>query len=63
MLMSHLFDSHGVAALELNPANPINVRAGQDNFGKIDEPEGAGQRQNSSMESLWQQQLERIFPK
>ena len=28
LLMSHLFDSSGNSNIEVNPANPINVRAG-----------------------------------
>jgi len=41
----------------------LNIRAGQDSLGRIDEPEGAGQRRGSSMESLWQEVIERAFPK
>ena len=54
MLLGQLFDGSGASAMDINPVNPVSVRAGQDTIGKIDEPEGAGQRQSLSMESLWQ---------
>lgn len=61
--MSHLFETPASSAAELNPANALNVRAGQDTLGRIDEPEGAGQRRGTSMESLWQESIERVFPR
>ena len=47
--------------MELNPANALNVRAGMDQLSRIDEPEGAMQRRGVSVESLWQEIVERVF--
>jgi len=60
--MAHLFEMPAQVNIEVNPANAIHARAGQDSLSRIDEPEGAGQRQ-ASMDHLWQEMIERIFPR
>lgn len=62
LLMAHLFDLPSKGQIDVNPANALNVRAGQDSLSRIDEPEGAGQRQ-ASMDRLWQEVIERLFPR
>ena len=44
VLMAHLFEMPAQVNIEVNPANALHVRAGQDSLSRIDEPEGAGQR-------------------
>lgn len=63
MLSSQLSPGAGAAQVpfEVNPANAISVRAGADNLSRIDEPEGAGQRRGASIESMWQEIVERVF--
>ena len=67
--MAHLFDIPVPTDAEgkpmkgqVEPVNALSVRAGQDKFKNIEEPEGAGQRQ-ASMEHLWQEVIERTFPR
>ena len=61
LLNSHVFEGTTPTNVEVNPANPLNVRAAQDSLARIDEPDGAMQRRGSSMESLWQDAVERVF--
>jgi len=60
--MAHLFEMPAQTNSEVNPANAIHVRATQDSHSRIDEPEGAGQRQ-ASVDRLWLEVIERLFPR
>lgn len=60
MLMSHIFESELHGSMDVNHNNALNVRAASDQLSKIEEPEGAMQRRGS-VESLWQEQIERVF--
>ncbi len=46
----------------MNHNNPINCPSGKDALNKIDEPEGA-QRSRASLDSIWQEVIERSFEK
>ena len=63
LLLSHLFDLPASGNMEVNPSQALNIRAGQDQLSRIDEPEGAGQRRNDSLDKLWLENVERIFPR
>ena len=58
--MSHLFDLPATSK-ETGATQALNIRAGQDELSAIDEPEGAGQRRNDSLDRLWLENIERIF--
>ena len=60
LLMSHIFDASVSSHMDVNHNNALNVRASKDSLGKIEEPEGSMQRRGS-VESLWQEQIERVF--
>lgn len=60
LLMSHIFDAPSQGNMDINHNNALNVRAGMDHLGKIEDPEGAMQRRGS-VESIWQEQIERVF--
>ena len=46
-----------------DPNHALSICAGTDNFLKIGEPQGAGMRQNLSIEEIWQEQCGQVFGK
>jgi hypothetical protein len=46
-----------------DPLHAISICAGTDSLAKIGEPQGAGSRNNMSVEALWQEACEKNFKK
>jgi hypothetical protein len=54
----YCFEGGQLPKVEKNPSSAIIMPAGSDKFNEIGEPEGAGQRANTSLSKLWKEVVE-----
>ena len=57
----YCFEGAALPKADKNPSSAICVPAGQDKFGEIGEPDGAGRRANTSLSHIWKEVVESTF--